>query len=183
MIRAMLQDVRTGSAMAGRRIARRNGIWEVLVILAAVVPCGILAGLYLATEDARFIIGCAVLAVLAVAIILLRNPAGLRLPRWRPWAGSRSGAQAGGTAGSEGREDAASRLRRIFTTPLLKIIGVAAWLMAWSVTAALYARIFQNANIGALVMLVAVGGFSPVLLYFGLEGGIKKLSGRMRRDE
>ena len=50
-------------------------------------------------------------------------------------------------------------------------------------TAALYARVFEGANIGALVMLVAVGGFSPVVIYFGLEGGIKKLTGRMHHHE
>ena len=96
MIGAMLQDVRTGSATAGRRIARRNGIWEVLGILAAVVPCGVLAGLYLATEDIRFIIGCAVLAALAVMLILMRNPGFLQLSRWRlSWAQRRSGDRAG----------------------------------------------------------------------------------------
>ena len=82
MIRAMLQDVRTDSAMTGRRIARRNGVWEVAGILAIVVPGGVLAGLYLATRDIRFIIGCAVLAALAVALILLRNPGSLQPSRW-----------------------------------------------------------------------------------------------------
>jgi hypothetical protein len=175
MIRAMLQDVRTGSATAGRRIAHRNGIWEVLGILAVVVPCGVLAGLYLATGDIRFIIGCAVLAALAVALILMRNPGFLQLSRWRFRAQSRSGAQTG--------DSGAARMRRIFTLPVLKLLGVTAWLCAWSVTAALYARVFEGANIGALVMLVAVGGFSPIVIYFGLEGGIKKLTSRMRHPE
>lgn len=172
MIGAMLQDVRTGSAMAGRRIARRNGVWEVAGILAIVVPGGVLAGLYLATRDIRFIIGCAVLAALAVAIVLLRNPGSLQPSRWMAWLRRRSGEAGGGSD--------PSRFRQLFTLPVLKLLGVTAWLMAWTVTAALYARVFENANMGALIMLVVVGGFSPVVIYLGLEGGIKSLGGRMR---
>ena len=177
MIRAMLQDVHSGSARPERRIAHRAGVWEVAGILAAVVPCGILAGLYLATADVRFILGCAVLAVLAVAIILLRNPDSLRLARLWPLARRRA-------EGAEPAQDGlATRLGRTFSTPLLKIVCLAAWLMAWAVTAALYTRISPDVNIGALVLYVAIGGFSPVVIYFGLETGVKKLGDRLRHDK
>lgn len=175
MIRAMLQDVRTNTLSPRRGLARPKGVWEVFGILAAIVPCGILAGLYLATEDARFLVGCIALAVLAAAIVFLRHPAAWQ-PQIRHWIESlRHGSETGGSS-------AGSILRRTVNGPVLKVLGFAAWMMAWGVTAALYTRVAVNVNAGALVMLVLIGGFSPVVIYFGLEGGIRTLKGR-RRDE
>jgi hypothetical protein len=175
MIRAMLQDVRTNTLSPRRGLARPKGVWEVFGILAAIVPCGILAGLYLATEDARFLVGCIVLAVLAAAIVFVRHP-GAWQPQIRHWLESlRQGSETGGSS-------AGSILRRTVNGPVLKVLGFAAWMMAWGVTAALYARVAVDVNPGALVMLVVIGGFSPVVIYFGLEGGIRTLKGRRRDD-
>lgn len=175
MIRVMLQDVRTNTLSPRRGLARPKGIWEVFGILAAIVPCGILAGLYLATDDARFLVGCIVLAVLAAAIVFLRRPTAWQ-PQIRHWIQSlrRGGETGDGSAGSI--------LRRTVNGPVLKVLGFAAWMMAWGVTAALYTRVAVNVNASALVMLVLIGGFAPVVIYFCLEGGIRTLKGR-RRDE
>ena len=176
MIRAMLQDVRTNTLSPRRGLARPKGVWEVFGILAAIVPCGILAGLYLATEDARFLIGCIALALLAAAIVFVRHP-GAWQPQIRQWIeGLRQGSETGGSS-------AGSILRRTANGPVLKVLGFAAWMMAWGVTAALYARVAVDINPGALVMLVVIGGFSPVVIYFGLEGGIRTLKGRRRDDD
>lgn len=183
----MLHDASTGSPSSGRGITRPHGILEVLGILGAVIPCGILAGLFLATEDMRFIIGSFVLGVLAVGIVFLRSPR-LRLPRRRAFTpgGEGSGA-AGGMAGLAGRFRSSAKLaavggvvRRSFSLQILKLLGFVVWMLAWGVTAALYAKVFENANIGALLILVVVGGFSPVVIYFGLETGVKSLGRRNR---
>jgi hypothetical protein len=147
-------------------------------ILAAIVPCGILAGLYLATEEIGFIVACFALAVLAVAIIFMRH-APLSLRRMRGGTATRSG----GVAGSRKLQAMRSSLGRTFTRPVLKILGFAVWVLAWGVTAALYARVANNAQIGGLVMLVLFGGFSPLLIYFGLESGVKRLTGKIRDGE
>jgi hypothetical protein len=172
-------------------MTRPHGILEVLGILAAVIPCGILAGLYLATEDLRFILGSFFLGVLAVAIVFMRSP-GLRLPRRRGLAGGGAGGgesdgAGGGMAGLVGRFRSSAKLaavggavRRSFSLQILKLLGFVFWMLAWGVTAALYARVYDNANLGALLILVVVGGFSPVVIYFGLETGVKSLSRRNR---
>jgi hypothetical protein len=169
-------------------MTRPHGILEVLGILGAVIPCGILAGLYLATEDIRFILGSFFLGVLAVAIVFVRSPS-LRLPRRRAQgeAGGESGGADGGMAGLVGRVRSSAKLaavggavRRSFSLQILKLLGFVIWMLAWGVTAALYARVYDNANLGALLILVVVGGFSPVVIYFGLETGVKSLGRRNR---
>jgi hypothetical protein len=169
-------------------MTRPHGILEVLGILGAVIPCGILAGLYLATEDIRFILGSFFLGVLAVAIVFMRSP-GLRLPRRRAQgeAGGESGGADGGMAGLVGRFRSSAKLaavggavRRSFSLQIVKLLGFVIWMLAWGVTAALYTRVYDNANLGALLILVVVGGFSPVVIYFGLETGVKSLSRRNR---
>ena len=169
--------------MAERGLLRLGGVWEVVGILAAIIPCGILAGLYLATDETGFIIACVVLATLAGGIVaFMRNP-GRRLSRRRTGAEGRAARSAGGIAGSEKLRAAGSALGRTFTRPVMKVLGFALWILAWGVTAALYARVVNNAQIGGLVILVLVGGFSPVLIYFGLESGVTKLTRRMRDSE
>jgi hypothetical protein len=34
-----------------------------------------------------------------------------------------------------------------------------------------------------MMMLVVIGGFSPVVIYFGLEAGVKNLSNRLDEDK
>jgi hypothetical protein len=160
-------------------MAGRGGVWEAVGILAAVVPCGVLAGLYLATDETGFIVACVILATLAGGIVAFKRNPRSRLSRRR--RGAEGGAT--GRAGSERLRTVGSALGRTFTRPVLKVLGFALWILAWGVTAALYARVVSNAQIGGLVMLVLIGGFSPVVIYFGLESGVKKLTGRARDRE
>ena len=181
MIRAMSHLTRTGSAMESRA-ASSSGIWEVVGVLAAIIPCGILAGLYLATSETKFLIVFAAFAIAAGGIVYFRRPRRLSWARLRGRAVAADRSDMAEKA-SERLRGMGSALRRTFTVRVLKLLGVAAWLMAWAVLAALYARVAQNANIPALLLLVVVGGFSPVVAYFGLEAGVKKLSKRMDTDE
>jgi hypothetical protein len=177
MIRAMSQLIRSGSAMESRA-ASPSSVWEVVGVLAAIVPSGILAGLYLATSDTTFLVACAVFAAAAVGIVYFRRPGRLS------WAMRRRAPVAPDAVGRAGRASgrltaARSALGRTFTLRVLKLLGLAAWLIAWTVLAGLYARVAQNANIAALMMLVAIGGLSPVVVYFGLESGVKRLTRRL----
>jgi hypothetical protein len=115
----------------------------------------------------------------------------LRLPRRRALAGAGApGGEGGGAEGGVAAGRARAKLaavggafRRSVSLQIVKLLGFVVWMLAWGVTAALYARIFENANIGALLILVVVGGFSPVVIYFGLETGVKSLSRRNRRRD
>ena len=169
--------------MPGRGLARPGGIWEIVAILAAIVPCGILAGLYLATEEIGFLVACFGIAVLAAAVILFRRNPQRRLAGRRSGTEDRPVTRSSKIAGSERVQAMGSALARTFTRPVLKVLGFALWILAWGATAALYARVVENAQIGGHVMLVIVGGFSPLLLYFGLESGVKKLTGRLRDSD
>jgi len=183
MIRVMSHYLRTGSAMGNRGVARSSGVWEVVGVLAAVVPCGIFAGLYLATTDLSFLIACSGFAIAAVGIVFFRSPGLFRLKRWRD-AGKHGDARGGRFgAGTTKLAAAASAVSGTFTLRLAKLIGLVVWLLAWGVTAALFAKVAENANIGMLMTLVAVGGFSPVVIYFGLESGVKKLGSQLREDD
>ena len=180
MIRAMSHLTRTGSAMESRA-ANPSGVWEVVGVLAAIIPCGILAGLYLATSDIKFLIVFVVFAVAAVGIVLFRRPRRIAWP-WR----RRSAA---GADKPDRAEKASGRLHavgaslsRTFTARVLKLLGLVVWLMAWTFLAAFYARINENANMAGLMVLVVAGGFSPVVIYFGLEVGVKKLTRRLDDD-
>ena len=179
----MIRDASTGAAVAGRGLARLGGVWEIVAILAAVVPCGILAGLYLATEEIGFLVACFVIAALAAAVILYRRNPRRRLAGRRSGMEGRSATRPGAIAGSERVQAMGSALARTFTRPVLKVLGFALWILAWGATAALYARVVENAQIGGLVILVVFGGFGPVLIYFGLETGVKKLTGRLRDSD
>jgi hypothetical protein len=171
-------------------MTRPHGVLEVIGILGAVIPCGILAGLFLATGDIRFIFGSVFLGIVAVGIVFMRSPR-LRLPRRRALAGAGApGGEGGGAEGGVAAGRARAKLaavggafRRSVSLQIVKLLGFVVWMLAWGVTAALYARIFENANIGALLILVVVGGFSPVVIYFGLETGVTSLSRRNRRRD
>jgi hypothetical protein len=123
----------------------------------------------------------AVLAVVAVGIVYFRRPR--RLPGTR---GRRRSATAhgGGARKTGGRLQAVrATLRRTFTARVLKLLGLALWLIAWGVLATLYARVAENANVVGLGMLVLVGGFSPIVIYYGLEAGVGRLSKRLDDDK
>jgi len=164
------------------RAANPSGVWEVVGVLAAIIPSGILAGLYLATSDTTFLVVCAVFAAAAVGIVFFRRPGRLSWAmRRRAPVASDAGAR---SEKASGRLKAArSALGRTFTLRVLKLLGLAAWLIAWTVLAGLYARVAQNANITALMMLVAIGGLSPVVIYFGLESSVKRLTKRLDDNE
>jgi len=180
MIRGMSHFIRTG-VMESRSAAGAGGVWEVVGVLAAVIPCGILAGLYLATSDPIFLVSCAVFAVAAVGIIIFLRPGRFS---WKRRRGDNGGGDTrGGAAGTDISAPTGPAFTRIFTLRFMKLIALVAWLLAWGVLATLYARVAQNANIAALAMLVAVGGFSPVVIYFGLEMGVKKASRRSSAGE
>jgi len=166
------------------RAANPSGVWEVVGVLAAIIPSGILAGLYLATSDTTFLVVCAVFAAAAVGIVFFRRPGRLSWAmRRRAPAASDAGARAGAGRASGRLEAARAALSRTFTVRVLKLLGLAAWLIAWTVLAGLYARVAQNANFAALMMLVAIGGFSPVVFYFGLEASVKRLTKRLDDDK
>lgn len=188
----MAHYLRSEAALSGR-VAARNpaGIWEVVGILAAVVPCGILAGLYFATTDILFLIACFGFATVAVGLVLTRSLGKLRLPRREagirqrgeePGGAAEDAARKAASAGREKLDAVGASLRRTFTLRVLKLLGFVAWFVAWAVLISLHLKVVENPNIGGLVILVAIGAFSPILIYFGLESGVKKLSKRIGDD-
>ena len=79
----MSHYLRSGAAASNRGVARSGGVWEVVGILGAVIPCGILAGLYLATEDILFLMACFGFAIVAFGLVFARNLGSLSLLRRR----------------------------------------------------------------------------------------------------
>lgn len=157
---------------------------EVLGVLAAVLPCGVLAGLYLASDDPIFLIAGLSLAAVAVGIFFVRNPdrIGHTLRRWTSVVSARrdrlADTRVGGVAGA-----ARQRLQQTFTRRFLKVLGFVAWFLVWGVTAAMFLRVAENANIGGLILFVAIGSLSPLFIYYGLESGVKRLGDRLGREE
>jgi len=182
MIPAMSHYLRSGTALASRGAARQSGVWEVVGILAAVIPCGILAGLYLATGDLLFLVACCGFAVIATGIVFARNLGRMAPSRWRR-SSEEGEVNKAVDATRRKMAEAGGALRRTFTLRILKLLGLVAWLIAWSVLASLYSKIVENANMAMLVILVAFGGLSPIVIYFGLETSVKKLSKRIEHDE
>jgi hypothetical protein len=170
-------------AMSDRSVARPNGVWEVVGVLAAVVPCGVLAGLYLATEDVLFLLACFGLAVIAVGLVFARNLGSISIPRRRS-VGGLPGAATGKAMGAGRRKlgEIGATFRRTFTVRVLKLLGLVSWFVAWAVLVSIHLRVIENPNVIGLVIWVAVGAFSPIFIYFGLETGVKKLGNRMRDD-
>lgn len=175
----MSHYLRSGSAASHRGIARSGGVWEVVAILGAVIPCGILAGLYLATEDVLFLAACFGFAAVAAGLVFARNFRNLSLPRWRGRAADDTASKAV-AVGREKLDVVGTSLRRTFTIRILKLLGLVLWFIAWAVLVSLHLKVVQNPNIGGIVMLVAIGAFSPIFIYLGLETGVQKLSNRTR---
>ena len=188
----MSHYMRTGPAAASRDAARGSGIWEVVGILAAVIPCGVFAGLYLATSDGLFLGAFLLFALAALAIVIARNPERLAAlkHRFEEWAAkigraerdeSNSEAPRNPLASAAG---AAATLKRSLTVRILKLLGFVAWVLVWGVTASIYADVVENANLMALMVYVAIGALSPIAIYVGLEASVKRLGGHIsRRDD
>lgn len=178
----MSHYLRSGAAASNRGVARSGGVWEVVGILGAVIPCGILAGLYLATEDILFLMACFGFAIVALGLVFARNPGNLSLLRRR--GGTVDAAASKAVSASREKLGAVgASLRRRFTIRILKLLGLVLWFVAWGVVVTLHLKVVQNPNLVGIVMLVAIGAFSPVFIYFGLEAGVKKLSTRVRDDQ
>jgi hypothetical protein len=157
---------------------------EVLGVLAAVMPCGILAGLYLASDDPIFLIAGLSLAAVAVGVIFVRNPdrIGHALRRWT-WVAANKRERLGNSKVGGAVGTVHQRLQQTFTRRFLKLLGFVAWILVWGVTAAMFMRVAENANIGGLIMFVAIGSLSPLVIYYGLESGVKRLGDRLGREE
>ena len=180
----MAQDQDYGPRLREHTTLSTARFGEVLGVLAAVLPCGVLAGLYLASDDPIFLIAGLCLAAVALAILFIRNPHHLRhaLRRWVARVSAHRGAaassKAGATVGTIGKT-----LKQTFTRKILKLLGVVAWFLMWGVTAAIFANVAGNANITGLVIYVAVGAFSPFVIYLALDSGVKSLGKRLSREE
>jgi hypothetical protein len=179
----MSHYLRSGSAASNRGVARSGGVWEVIGILGAVIPCGILAGLYLATEDILFLLACFGFALGAFGFIFARNLGSLSLQLRRRAGPVDVAASKAVSAGREKLGAVGESFRRRFTIRILKLLGLVLWFVAWAVVVTLHLKIVQNPNIVGIVMLVAIGAFSPIFIYFGLEAGVKKLSTRIRDEQ
>ena len=181
--------MRTGSASASRGLSQGSGIWEVVGILAAVIPCGVFAGLYLATGDGLFLGMFVLFAVAALVIVVARNPQ--RLAALKERFASTGVPDETESPPPEALRDplagvgnAASALRRTFTVRILKLLAFVAWILAWGVTASIYADVVENANLTGLMVYVAIGALGPIVLYVGLEASVKRLGGHMsQRDD
>lgn len=178
----MSHYLRSGAAASNRGVARSGGVWEVIGILGAVIPCGILAGLYLATEDILFLLACFGFAIVVFGIVFARNLGSFSLLRRRGGAVDTAASKAVG-AGREKLGAVGESLRRRFTVRILKLLGLVLWFVAWGVVVSIHLKVVQNPNVVGIVMLVAIGAFSPVFIYFVLEAGVKKLSTRVRDDQ
>ena len=190
----MSHYMRTGPAAGSRSLSQGGGVWEVVGILAAVVPCGVFAGLYLATADGLFLGMFILFAIAALVIVVARNPqrfAGLKrlfdavTPARRRDDAETDGDREKGTARTPfaGAAGAATALKRTFTIRILKLLAFVAWILVWGVTASLYVDVFQDVNFVALMSYVAIGALSPIIIYVALEGSVKRLGGHMNGRE
>lgn len=171
----MTQDQEAASLVAEGRGKPAVRVFEVLGVLGAVIPCGILAGFYMASKDPSFLIACFVFAALAVGVVLWRTP---RRPTIR--------AQSGGQGPQARMRPPASRsgglarpkvgAGRKVSKKILIAVGFGAWVAAWCFLAFMFAGIAQNVPIGRLAVLVLLGAFSPAIFYLLLEGGVKQIT-------
>lgn len=188
----MAHYMRTGPAAASRDAAQGSGIWEVVGILAAVIPCGVFAGLYLATGDGLFLGAFLLFASAALAIVIARNPERFAALKRRFEArAAQIGRGKKDDSTPEARRNplasaagAAATLKRSLTVRILKLLGFVAWVLVWGVTASIYADVVENANLMALMVYVAIGALSPIVIYVGLEASVKRLGGHIAdRDD
>ncbi len=165
-------------------------ILEVVGVLLAVVPCGVLAGLYLVSEDIKFLIACAFFALVAVVVVFWRRPShgqsGKRARSLRrPVAGHRP--KAAQPESGEGRLASMLRLgaslQGKLTKRAMKVGGFLVWMAAWIFTAVMFTQVVENENTTKLALFVMVGSLSPLVFYFLLETGVNRLSDRLRDEE
>ncbi len=165
-------------------------ILEVVGVLLAVVPCGVLAGLYLVSEDIKFLIACAFFAMVAVVVVFWRRPTagntGRRARAMRPADGPRRARAAPPVSGGRrlaGIFRLGSTLQGKLTKRAMKIAGFVVWMAAWIFTAGLFTQVVENENVTSLAIFVMIGSLSPLIFYFLLETGVNRLSGRLRDGE
>ncbi len=164
-------------------------ILEVVGVLLAVIPCGVLAGLYLVSEDITFLIACAVFAAIAVVVVFWRRPGHTR--RGRRGRSMRdadvsilSDAEQGPRGGGLARFlQTAAAMRGKLTKRLLKVAGFLVWMAAWIFTAVLFTRVAENENVAGLAIFVMIGSLSPLVFYLLLETGVSRLSSRLRDED
>lgn len=165
-------------------------ILEVIGVLLAVVPCGVLAGLYLVSEDITFLIACAFFAMVSVVVVFWRRPAS---GRGRRRARSMREANESLRSKVDDAESGEGRLARIMglgvalqgkmTKRALKFAGFLVWMSAWIFTAVMFTRIVENENVTGLAIFVMIGSLSPLIFYFLLETSVNRLSNRLRDDD
>ncbi len=165
-------------------------ILEVVGVLLAVVPCGILAGLYLVSEDIKFLIACAFFAMVAVVVVFWRRPSqgrGRRRAQAMRQAGTSRRAKADRPERGAGRLagilQLGADLQGKLTKRAMKIGGFLVWMAAWIFTAVMFTRVAENENVLSLAIFVMIGSLSPLIFYFLLETGVNRLSGRLRDEE
>jgi Flp pilus assembly protein TadB len=165
-------------------------ILEVIGVLLAVVPCGVLAGLYLVSEDITFLIACAFFAAIAVVVVFWRRPTTGRGRRR-----AHSMREANESLRSKGSHDESGdgRFARILglgaalqgklTKRAMKVAGFFAWMAVWIFTAVLFTRVAENENVISLAIFVMIGSLSPLIFYYLLETGVDRLGNRLRDEE
>jgi len=165
-------------------------ILEVFGVLLAVVPCGVLAGLYLVSEDIKFLIACAFFAMVAVVVVFWRRPSqgpATRRARSLRRADAAHSPAAGRPKSGEGRKAGILRLGAALqgklTKRALKVAGFLAWMAAWIFTAVMFTQVVENEHTTKLTLFVMVGSLSPLIFYFLLETGVNRLSDRLRDEE
>ena len=166
-------------------------ILEVIGVLLAIVPCGVLAGLYLVSEDITFLIACAFFAAIAVVVVFRRRPTtkgrGRRRARSMREANESLRSKAGHEESSDGRFarilGLGTALQGKLTKRTMKVAGFLAWMAVWIFTAVLFTRVAENENVTSLAIFVMIGSLSPLIFYFLLETGVNRLSNRLRDEE
>jgi hypothetical protein len=165
-------------------------ILEVIGVLLAVVPCGVLAGLYLVSEDITFLIACAFFAAIAVVVVFWRRPTterGRRRVRSMREANESFRLKGGHDESGDGRLarilELGAALQGKLTKRAMKIVGFLVWMAVWTFTAVLFTRVVENENVTSLAIFVMIGSLSPLIFYFLLETGVNRLSNRLRDEE
>lgn len=165
-------------------------ILEVIGVLLAIVPCGVLAGLYLVSEDITFLIACAFFVMVAVVVVFWRRPSGGQGRRrvhamHRAGQSLRSKSDLGerGNGGLARVKRFGTALQGKLTKRAMTVAGFLAWMAAWIFTAVMFTRVAENENVTGLAFFVMIGSLSPLIFYFLLETGVNRLSNRLRDDD
>ena len=170
----MTQDRETASSVAEGRSTPAVRVFEVLGVLGAVIPCGILAGFYMASKDPSFLIACFVFAALAVGVVLWRTPRRSIIRARSSGLDRQDGARSRASWFGDLRLPEIGAGRNI-GKKISIAAGFGAWVAAWCFLALMFAGVAQDTPVWRLALLVLLGAFSPVILYVLLEGGAKRI--------